>query len=100
MGALASVLTIWVITGVLVYMAVMRIVENKYEIDAVYMLITAGLGVLVNIVCVCPAYTHTHLQYGTGVALLRRWTPALARWYESWSQSCTHAVCFFITHKV
>jgi Co/Zn/Cd efflux system component len=61
MGALASVLTIWVITGVLVYMAVMRIVENKYEIDAVYMLITAGLGVLVNIVCVCARHIRTRI---------------------------------------
>ena len=29
MGALASVLTIWIITGILVYLAVMRIMENK-----------------------------------------------------------------------
>lgn len=52
MGALASVLTIWVITGILVYLAVMRIVNNDYDIDADIMLITAGLGVLVNILLV------------------------------------------------
>jgi zinc transporter 2 len=52
MGALTSVLTIWVITGILVYLAVMRIVNGEYEIDALIMLITAGLGILVNIMFV------------------------------------------------
>lgn len=49
-GALTSVLLIWVVTGILVYMAVERLISKKYEIDAAIMLITAGLGVLVNIV--------------------------------------------------
>lgn len=49
MGALMSVLSIWVITAILVYLAVMRIVNNEYEIDAIYMLITASVGVLANI---------------------------------------------------
>ena len=49
MGALISVLMIWVVTGVLVYMAVERVISNEYEIDATIMLITSGLGVAVNI---------------------------------------------------
>ena len=49
LGAFVSVLLIWVVTGVLVYMAVQRIVNKEYEIDAEVMLITAALGVLVNI---------------------------------------------------
>ena len=49
MGALVSVLMIWVVTGVLVYMAVQRVVTGEYEIDATVMLITAGIGVGFNI---------------------------------------------------
>ena len=49
MGALISVLMIWVVTGVLVYIAVERVISKEYEIDATIMLITSGLGVAVNI---------------------------------------------------
>lgn len=49
-GALTSVLLIWVVTGVLVYLAVERVIEGKFEIDADIMLITSGIGVAVNIV--------------------------------------------------
>ena len=48
-GATVSVLLIWVVTGILVYIAVERIIEKNYEIDATIMLITSGVGVLVNI---------------------------------------------------
>ena len=49
MGALFSVLIIWVLTGVLVYEAIMRVKDQDYEINPVVMLITSGVGVLVNI---------------------------------------------------
>lgn len=48
-GALTSVLLIWVVTGVLVYLAVQRIIYKEYEIEATIMLITSAIGVLVNI---------------------------------------------------
>ena len=48
-GATISVLMIWVITGILVYAAVLRIVNGEYEVDATIMLITSGIGVGVNI---------------------------------------------------
>ena len=40
LGAMVSVLMIWVVTGVLVYMAVLRVVSMEFEIDAKVMLIT------------------------------------------------------------
>ncbi|KAI1305289.1 Zinc transporter 2 [Halotydeus destructor] len=49
-GALTSVLMIWVVTGILVYMAVERLTTGKFEVDATIMLITAGVGVLVNLI--------------------------------------------------
>ena len=49
LGALVSVLIIWVLTGILVYLAVQRTTTKDFSIDADVMLITAGLGLMVNI---------------------------------------------------
>ena len=49
LGALLSVLSIWVMTGVLVYLAVERLISGDYEIEGRTMLITAGCAVVVNI---------------------------------------------------
>lgn len=48
-GALISVLMIWVVTAVLVYMAIQRVMEPDFEIDSVIMLISSGFGILVNV---------------------------------------------------
>ena len=48
-GALTSVLLIWVVTGILCYVATERIMENQFEIDASIMVITAAVGVVVNL---------------------------------------------------
>ena len=50
LGALISVMIIWITTGILVYLAVHRVIKKEYEINADDMLITAGLGVAFNIV--------------------------------------------------
>lgn len=52
LGALLSVLSIWVVTGVLVYLAVERIISGNYEIEGDAMLITSGCAVAVNIMYV------------------------------------------------
>ena len=44
-----SVVSIWMVTGVLVYLAVDRIVRNDYEINGHVMLLTSGGAVIVNI---------------------------------------------------
>lgn len=49
LGALLSILIIWVLTGVLIYMAVDRVVHPNYTIDADAMIIVSGIGVLMNI---------------------------------------------------
>lgn len=46
---MTSVFLIWVITGILVYMAVVRLKTGEFELDAKIMLITSAIGVLVNI---------------------------------------------------
>ncbi len=50
LGALISVLLIWVVTGVLVYLAVERLASGQYDIDAPVMLITSAVGVAFNLV--------------------------------------------------
>ena len=40
---------IWVVTGILVYAAILRIANDNYEVNAIVMLITSGIGVGVNI---------------------------------------------------
>ena len=45
LGAVVSVLMIWVVTGILVYMAVLRIISGEHEVKSGAMLITSGLGV-------------------------------------------------------
>ncbi|XP_053694907.1 proton-coupled zinc antiporter SLC30A2-like [Sabethes cyaneus] len=59
-GALSSVLMIWVVTAILFYMAVMRTIEQNFELDGSAMLITSGLGILVNVIMGATLHGHGH----------------------------------------
>lgn len=48
-GALTSVLMIWVVTGVLVYLAIERVINKTYDINGEVMLITSGVGIVFNL---------------------------------------------------
>ncbi|XP_026472343.1 zinc transporter 2-like isoform X2 [Ctenocephalides felis] len=63
-GAVTSVLMIWVVTGILVYMAILRIVYEDFEIDATIMLVTSGLGVGVTLVMGASLHQHDHSHGG------------------------------------
>jgi hypothetical protein len=49
LGALASTLMIWILTGILVYLAVDRVINNDYKIEPKFMVITAACGVFFNV---------------------------------------------------
>ncbi|KAI3382287.1 hypothetical protein SNEBB_011381 [Seison nebaliae] len=49
-GALFSIFLIWIITGVLVYLATMRIINQEFEIEADIMIITSGFAIASNII--------------------------------------------------
>ena len=66
LGAITSVLMIWVVTGILLYMAVLRVINQDFEIDATAMLVTSGLGVLVNIIMGASLHQHGHSHGGGG----------------------------------
>ena len=59
-GATVSVLLIWVVTGILVYAAILRIMSGDYDVDANIMLITSGIGVGFNIIMGCSLHQHGH----------------------------------------
>lgn len=63
-GALTSVLMIWVVTGVLVYMAIQRLITKEFDVDAKIMLITSGIGVAINLIMGCTLHQHGHSHGG------------------------------------
>ncbi|XP_025154534.1 zinc transporter 2 isoform X1 [Harpegnathos saltator] len=63
-GALTSVLLIWVVTGILFYLAIERIIHKDFELDATVMLITSAVGVAVNLVMGLSLHEHGHSHGG------------------------------------
>ncbi|NWZ87102.1 ZNT2 protein, partial [Poecile atricapillus] len=64
LGALLSVLSIWVVTGVLVYLGAQRLLSGDYDIEGGVMLITSACAVAINIVMGValhqPGHGHSH----------------------------------------
>ncbi|KAM7343965.1 zinc transporter 41F isoform 2-T6 [Cochliomyia hominivorax] len=50
MGAIVSILGIWILTATLVLMAIQRIYSNDYDLDANTMMTISGIGILINII--------------------------------------------------
>ncbi|XP_034667283.1 zinc transporter 2 isoform X3 [Drosophila subobscura] len=64
-GAMASVFMIWVITGILVWLAIGRLITGDFDVDARIMLITSGLAILVNVIMgVQLQHGHSHTLGG------------------------------------
>ncbi|KAG5842243.1 proton-coupled zinc antiporter SLC30A2-like [Anguilla rostrata] len=60
LGALLSVLSIWVVTGVLVYLAVQRMMSQDFNINGGVMLITSGCAVAANIIMGITLHQSSH----------------------------------------
>jgi len=60
LGATVSILAIWLVTGILVYIAGKRLYDGDYEVQSDVMLITSGFGVLVNIFMGATLHQHGH----------------------------------------
>ncbi|XP_068431590.1 proton-coupled zinc antiporter SLC30A8 isoform X2 [Clinocottus analis] len=60
LGSLLSVFTIWLVTGVLVYLAVQRLISDNYTIEGTIMLITSGCALLANIVMALVLHQSGH----------------------------------------
>jgi zinc transporter 2 len=57
LGALFSTLVIWILTGVLVYMAILRVIDTSFKVDPIPMLVTASCGVVFNIIMYVVLHT-------------------------------------------
>ncbi|KAG7458271.1 hypothetical protein MATL_G00236360 [Megalops atlanticus] len=68
LGALLSVVTIWLVTGVLVYLAIQRLIDDDYTIEGTVMLITSGCAVIANIIMALTLHQsgHGHSHGGLG----------------------------------
>ena len=58
LGALLSTMVIWVLTAVLVYLAILRIINDDFEIEPIAMVATASCGVVFNIVMYFVLHTN------------------------------------------
>ncbi|GAB0094046.1 zinc transporter 2 [Sergentomyia squamirostris] len=67
-GALISVIMIWVVTAILVFMAVERVIQRDFEVNATVMLITSGFAILVNIIMGCSLHQHGHSHGGASAS--------------------------------
>ncbi|KAM8966818.1 proton-coupled zinc antiporter SLC30A8 [Pelodytes ibericus] len=70
-GALMSMITIWVVTGVLIYLACERILHPDYTIDGTVMLMTSVCALVANIILALilhqkgHGHSHTGSQHGS-----------------------------------
>ncbi|EPB79682.1 cation efflux family protein [Ancylostoma ceylanicum] len=66
LGAFFSVFLIWIVTGVLVVLAILRMINKDYDIDSTVMAITATIGVGVNLIMGVLLYFggHSHSHGG------------------------------------
>lgn len=60
LGALLSVVTIWLVTGVLVYLAAERLISDDYTIEGTIMLVTSGCAVIANIIMALTLHQSGH----------------------------------------
>jgi cation diffusion facilitator family transporter len=58
LGALFSTLVIWILTGVLVYMAILRVIDTSFKVDPVPMVVTASCGIVFNIIMYVVLHTN------------------------------------------
>lgn len=72
MGALLTIVIIWYVTGILLYLAIHRIRTREFEVEGDIMMIVAALAVVFNVVlglllhgvCHIPhshSHSHSHL---------------------------------------
>lgn len=83
LGAFISVFLIWVVTGILVYLAIDRMITAQYDIDARIMSITAAVGVCVNLIMGCLLHygggSHGHSHFGSHQSNASNSTEELSR---------------------
>ncbi|XP_073905482.1 probable proton-coupled zinc antiporter SLC30A3 isoform X1 [Castor canadensis] len=74
LGALASVVSLWMVTGILLYLAFIRLLHSDYHIEGGAMLLTASIAVCANLLMVFVLHqagpSHSHGSRGAEYAPL------------------------------
>lgn len=65
LGALASVVSLWMVTGILLYLAFIRLLHSDYHIEGGAMLLTASIAVCANLLYV-PVWSRHPWDTGRG----------------------------------
>ncbi|XP_051114813.1 metal tolerance protein 1-like [Andrographis paniculata] len=65
LGALVSIQMIWLLTGILVYEAIVRLIHDEGEVQGFLMFLVSAFGLLVNIVmAILLGHDHGHSHHG------------------------------------
>ncbi|KAL1212132.1 Metal tolerance protein A1 [Cardamine amara subsp. amara] len=65
LGALVSIQLIWLLTGILVYEAITRLIQETNDVDGFSMVLIAAFGLVVNIIMIDHDHDHDH-DHGHG----------------------------------
>uniref|UniRef100_S4RN37 Solute carrier family 30 member 2 n=1 Tax=Petromyzon marinus TaxID=7757 RepID=S4RN37_PETMA len=99
LGALLSIFSIWVVTGVLVYLAACRMISRDFAIEGTAMLATSACAVIVNIMCVrlhtVSHHGHSHLQSHSNPSIRAAFIHALGDLLQSIGVLVAACIIFF-----
>nr|XP_004661435.1 zinc transporter 8 [Jaculus jaculus] len=99
LGALLSVLCIWVVTGVLVYLACERLLYPDYQIQATIMIIVSGCAVVANVVLTVVLHQrhlgHNHKEVQANASVQAAFVHALGDVFQSISVLISALIIYF-----
>uniref|UniRef100_A0A8B9NGP7 Proton-coupled zinc antiporter SLC30A8 n=1 Tax=Accipiter nisus TaxID=211598 RepID=A0A8B9NGP7_9AVES len=95
LGALMSMVIIWMVTGVLTYLASMRLLHPDYDIDATVMLITSACAVLANILLSLILHQTGHGHTLSNASLRAAFVHAIGDLFQSISVLISALIIFF-----
>ncbi|XP_037658940.1 zinc transporter 8 [Choloepus didactylus] len=99
LGALLSILCIWVVTGVLVYLACERLLHPDYEIQAMVMIIVSGCAVVANVLLSVVLHQrrpgHNHKEAQANASVRAAFVHALGDLFQSISVLISALIIYF-----
>uniref|UniRef100_A0A8C3U2R7 Proton-coupled zinc antiporter SLC30A8 n=1 Tax=Catharus ustulatus TaxID=91951 RepID=A0A8C3U2R7_CATUS len=99
LGALMSMIIVWMVTGVLIYLACMRLLHSDYDIDATVMLITSACAVLTNILLSLilhqTGHGHSHGTALSNASLRAAFVHTIGDLFQSISVLISALIIFF-----
>ncbi|KAI2551137.1 solute carrier family 30 member 8 [Homo sapiens] len=99
LGALLSILCIWVVTGVLVYLACERLLYPDYQIQATVMIIVSSCAVAANIVLTVVLHQrclgHNHKEVQANASVRAAFVHALGDLFQSISVLISALIIYF-----